>query len=60
MTLGATVAQSAQWMYYRLDDRDSVPGRCEYFPIGTAVIPAMGPTQPPIQGIMFLLSQEVK
>jgi hypothetical protein len=45
---------------YGLDSRGSIPGRGKISVLSTATIPALGPTQPPIQWIPGALSLGVK
>jgi hypothetical protein len=43
---------------YGLDDRSSIPGRQEIFPLTSVSRPALGPTQPPAQWVPGVLSLE--
>jgi hypothetical protein len=46
---------------YGLGDRGSIPGRGErIFPLTSVSIPALGPTQPPVQWVPGVLSPGVK
>jgi hypothetical protein len=47
-------------MGYGLDCRGSVPGRVKIFLFYTASRPALGPTQPPIQCVLWALTPGVK
>jgi hypothetical protein len=57
-----------QWTEYsvwlragRLGDRGSIPGRGErIFPVASVSRPALGPTQPPVQWVLGLLSPGLK
>lgn len=57
--VGAETAQVGITTGYALDGRVSIPGRGNIFPL-TASIPALGPTQRPIQWVLDALTPELK
>jgi hypothetical protein len=58
MKWGAGVTEDSILYYYRLDDRDSIPGRDKgFFSLASVSTPALKPTQPPIQWVPGVLSR---
>jgi hypothetical protein len=55
------VAQSVWWPSYGINGWSSIPGRSrDIYLYATASRPALGPTQPPIEGVPGPLSQGIK
>jgi hypothetical protein len=60
LSLSTEINEKTCLMGYGLKGRGSIPGRGKVFLFSIASRPALGPTQPPIQWVLWALSPGVK